>query len=667
MTKEPEKLRTFDSLAWLVTRRSPSGAKETKLTFLSGTPVAEASVTGIGKFSALLDTGYSGFLLMKESRAREAVKGLRTWQRILRVPSGSSVGRCYAWLADRPLELPFGGVVEVPVVEVSGSSLLEKVEGVAGAGVLLHFRLTFDLRGERLWGESSPDVFVMPADPDKPDAFGMPPIFSALGSGEVAAVDKLLAAGAAVATVDNTHPAGLALGGLGDVGLAIRLMEKDTAGTWKKSNVLNAAVHGGHTTLVDWLLSHGVDREASAGIINYAARNGDIETARRLRAAGYLFATKVLHAGTTAVSAKQADFLAWMLKEEPSITGDLIALQESSRERTRLLNIAAGKGEAACVKVLLDAGADPLLPDETSLKNTPLGNAAGVGHAAVIRTLLGVVKIKDVAALSFPGPLHMAILQPDCIRILLEAGMPADSGDEKRPTPLLLCALSAAQSKDRGERAALGSSAAALIRAGANVEVSAGGELNHNLVDIFSNAGLAEPLKLVLDKGLDSNGNAAAVAAAAEFGEVEVLRMLLAAGADVHRPNSNGGTALLLAVSNGHTSCVRELLLHNADARQIVPDDSGNTLMHQASRYNDPFLLKTLADAGTLIDTPNKADITPLQVAIESRTLLAVRFLLAHGASPNGSGFSAADMAEYLSPKYPALQSEVREAAAKRK
>jgi ankyrin repeat protein len=49
-------------------------------------------------------------------------------------------------------------------------------------------------------------------------------------------------------------------------------------------------------------------------------------------------------------------------------------------------------------------------------------------------------------------------------------------------------------------------------------------------------------------------------------GRLEVVRVLLQAGADVNLQNEFGGTALIMACGSGRTAIVRELLLHNPSA-----------------------------------------------------------------------------------------------------
>ena len=55
---------------------------------------------------------------------------------------------------------------------------------------------------------------------------------------------------------------------------------------------------------------------------------------------------------------------------------------------------------------------------------------------------------------------------------------------------------------------------------------------------------------------------------AAQNGNAKATQLLISHGADVNKARNNGTTPLSIAVQNGHTEVVKELLAANADPEQ---------------------------------------------------------------------------------------------------
>jgi ankyrin repeat protein len=156
---------------------------------------------------------------------------------------------------------------------------------------------------------------------------------------------------------------------------------------------------------------------------------------------------------------------------------------------------------------------------------------------------------------------------------------------------------------------------------------------------------------------------------AARHGNIELMRLLLAAGADTERRDFNGDRAmvwaasagqagsialliaagspvdapddpyqmspLMLAARSGHPHAVRILIIARADLD--ARDHSGGTALYEAVLTQNPESVRLLLNAGA---DPDIADEilreTPLHLAAERQDGSIVRMLLAAGATPIG-------------------------------
>ena len=157
---------------------------------------------------------------------------------------------------------------------------------------------------------------------------------------------------------------------------------------------------------------------------------------------------------------------------------------------------------------------------------------------------------------------------------------------------------------------------------------------------------------------LDSSGMWNAIHAAAIYGHLEVVRLLVEAGADKESEMDDGPNALQLAAQNGHLEVVQFLLeagaskdaaatgdrsaLHmaaqNGHARVVelllewaVDKDAmaahGQTALHLASFFGHLEVVRLLAEAGSAINAVRADGETALHVAAEGGHFEVVRFL----------------------------------------
>jgi ankyrin len=120
---------------------------------------------------------------------------------------------------------------------------------------------------------------------------------------------------------------------------------------------------------------------------------------------------------------------------------------------------------------------------------------------------------------------------------------------------------------------------------------------------------------------------------AAEFGDLEVVQILVELKADINAPSQAGQTPLHVASyvdeANG-AKVVRFLLEHGADA--TARSKSGFTPLHRASEYGRHKIVRVLLEHGVDIEATNNQGRTPLQLASARQHEETVKLLLEYGA-----------------------------------
>jgi ankyrin len=127
---------------------------------------------------------------------------------------------------------------------------------------------------------------------------------------------------------------------------------------------------------------------------------------------------------------------------------------------------------------------------------------------------------------------------------------------------------------------------------------------------------------------------------AAARGDVPVMRVLLAAGADVNaairderdeRRADVGLTPLHVATQAGNVEAVRFLLRHGAQLQGR--DTSDNTPLHLACQAGDAPMAALLLEAGAEVSARNGVGNQPVHLAAGTGDAALLRLLLQHGAS----------------------------------
>ena len=161
---------------------------------------------------------------------------------------------------------------------------------------------------------------------------------------------------------------------------------------------------------------------------------------------------------------------------------------------------------------------------------------------------------------------------------------------------------------------------------------AASGEGHAKIVDLL--------LGYFVDVDIRNANNRTPLHLAAIRGSVEISRRLVERNADINARDNQGETPLYRVVSSRHgdegLDVVRFLLAHGADADVRGKDDS--TLLHAASSSGSARTAQLLLKHGANIHAQNKKGRTPLHEAVFSVTDIStfyfdvIRFLLVHGA-----------------------------------
>ena len=115
-----------------------------------------------------------------------------------------------------------------------------------------------------------------------------------------------------------------------------------------------------------------------------------------------------------------------------------------------------------------------------------------------------------------------------------------------------------------------------------------------------------------LDAVLNKDGNTALIIAS-QRGYLDIVKALIAAGADVNAASKDGNTALTVASSNGHLEVVKALIAKRADVN--AADKDGNTALILASHAGHHDIMKALIAAGANVNAVSESSFTALMGA----------------------------------------------------
>src|SRR5689334_9880496 len=131
----------------------------------------------------------------------------------------------------------------------------------------------------------------------------------------------------------------------------------------------------------------------------------------------------------------------------------------------------------------------------------------------------------------------------------------------------------------------------------------------------------------------DKESHTTALEYAVRNGNEDIVRVLLAAKADVNEKDDFGQTALMMLSDSVTSEIVWDLI--NAGAKVNTRDKDGDTALISAAEVNNVDALKALIEAGAKVNAANSAGDTALMKAASNGLVNNVRALIMAGADVN--------------------------------
>ncbi|XP_050557896.1 ankyrin repeat domain-containing protein 50-like isoform X2 [Spodoptera frugiperda] len=140
---------------------------------------------------------------------------------------------------------------------------------------------------------------------------------------------------------------------------------------------------------------------------------------------------------------------------------------------------------------------------------------------------------------------------------------------------------------------------------------------------------------------------------------LDEIRILLACGAKVNEPVTQGLRPLHYAIWQRYLEATRLLVVRGCDVN--ARDDCGYSALHLAAEHGYTELVKLLLESGAAVDyRPNTGEEfprttlcdEPLRLAIRNKHYEVARLLLEHGADPNKRYFFGAEINLVSDPEY---------------
>jgi len=287
-----------------------------------------------------------------------------------------------------------------------------------------------------------------------------------------------------------------------------------------------------------------------------------------------------------------------------SLLSQRVNANEAQADGATALHWAAQRNDLETADLLIRAGANVNARNDYGV--TPLALACGNGSAEMVEKLLGAGANPNAAKVTGETALMTCSRtgNPAAVRALLARGADVNASESRGGQTALMWALAAKHANVAGLLVERGASVKARSKTRKALEVA----VRYNAGGVGDQLPYREP-----------KGGFTPLLFAAQQGDIESARMLLAAGADIEDAAPEDGTPLLLASASGQEAMAMFLLEKGANPNAV--DGFGMTALHYAMGKGVAALLGIRFDANYRREPPNMQELA--------------KALLARGADPN--------------------------------